>query len=108
MRLCESDLTVDATREIYERAVAVVPPAPEKRLWRRYIYLWIYYAIFEELVAEVCSVPSLSIFFILSAFFCFNLATLRHVVGPFSNATSVPGLPPHHPTQTGERICYLN
>ena len=61
VRLCESDLTVDATREIYERAVAVVPPAPEKRLWRRYIYLWIYYAIFEELVAEVCSVPSLSI-----------------------------------------------
>lgn len=24
----------------------------EKRLWRRYIYLWIYYAVFEELEAK--------------------------------------------------------
>jgi crooked neck len=38
-------------REVYERAVACVPPAPEKRLWRRYIYLWIKYALFEELEA---------------------------------------------------------
>lgn len=26
----------------------------EKRLWRRYMYLWIYYAVFEELEAKVC------------------------------------------------------
>ena len=39
-------------REVYERAVAVVPPATEKRYWRRYIYLWINYALFEELEAK--------------------------------------------------------
>ena len=38
------------TREVYERAVACVPPdAGDKRLWRRYIYLWIKYALWEEL-----------------------------------------------------------
>lgn len=36
-------------REVYERAVANVPPATEKRYWRRYIYLWLQYAVFEEL-----------------------------------------------------------
>jgi crooked neck len=28
-----------------------VPP-PEKRFWRRYIYLWINYAVFEEMEAQ--------------------------------------------------------
>ena len=36
-------------REVYERAIANKPPSSEKRAWRRYIYLWIYYAVFEEL-----------------------------------------------------------
>ncbi|WWC72621.1 pre-mRNA-splicing factor CLF1 [Kwoniella pini CBS 10737] len=36
-------------REVYERAVANVPPALEKRYWRRYIYLWLQYAAFEEI-----------------------------------------------------------
>ncbi|CAD6890658.1 unnamed protein product [Tilletia controversa] len=37
-------------REIYERAVANVPPsATEKRHWRRYIFLWLSYALFEEI-----------------------------------------------------------
>ena len=39
-------------RDVYERAVSNVPPANEKRYWRRYIYLWINYALFEELEAE--------------------------------------------------------
>lgn len=39
----------DATRDVYERAVAQLPPADSKDHWRRYIYLWIYYATFEEL-----------------------------------------------------------
>ena len=46
----------DSTEEIrdaYERAIANVPPLAEKRSWRRYIYLWINYAIFEELQAKV-------------------------------------------------------
>lgn len=36
-------------REIYERAVANVPPGSEKRHWRRYIFLWLSYALFEEI-----------------------------------------------------------
>ena len=44
---------VEMVRDVYERAVAQVPPAPltgapSKDSWRRYIYLWIYYAVFEE------------------------------------------------------------
>ncbi|UIZ22335.1 hypothetical protein KXD40_005355 [Peronospora effusa] len=38
-------------REVYERAIANVPPISEKKYWRRYIYLWIKYALFEELLA---------------------------------------------------------
>ena len=38
-------------REVYERAVANVPPAPAKRYWQRYIYLWLKYALWEELGA---------------------------------------------------------
>merc|ERR1712196_42824 len=40
---------VARTREVYERAIANKPPVMEKRFWRRYIYLWLYYAQFEEL-----------------------------------------------------------
>lgn len=36
-------------RDVYERAVANVPPSSEKRHWRRYIFLWLSYALFEEI-----------------------------------------------------------
>lgn len=49
LRLLESDADADAVREVYERAIANVPPTHEKRHWRRYIYLWINYALYEEL-----------------------------------------------------------
>eukprot|EP00040_Diaphanoeca_grandis_P014658 m.74505 g.74505 ORF g.74505 m.74505 type:complete len:911 (-) comp24666_c0_seq1:47-2779(-) len=52
VRLSEEEGDHDATREVYERAISNVPPAEEKQLWRRYIYLWINYAVFEELVAK--------------------------------------------------------
>jgi crooked neck len=39
-------------RDVYERAVANVPPAQEKPFWVRYIYLWINYAVFEEVEAD--------------------------------------------------------
>ncbi|PAA64241.1 hypothetical protein BOX15_Mlig027976g4 [Macrostomum lignano] len=55
IRLAEEELAstgqVDDVRRIYERAIACLPPLEEKQHWRRYIYLWIYYALFEELVA---------------------------------------------------------
>lgn len=36
-------------RDTFENAILNVPLAPEKRLWRRYIYLWYNYATYEEL-----------------------------------------------------------
>lgn len=41
-----------AAREVYERAVAQTPPTSDKRHWRRYVWLWIGYAVFEELDCE--------------------------------------------------------
>uniref|UniRef100_A0A7N8XF02 Crooked neck-like protein 1 n=1 Tax=Mastacembelus armatus TaxID=205130 RepID=A0A7N8XF02_9TELE len=49
LRLVESDAEPDTVREVYERAIANIPPIQEKRHWRRYIYLWINYALYEEL-----------------------------------------------------------
>ncbi|CAI0552454.1 unnamed protein product [Linum tenue] len=52
VRLEESVGDKNRVREVYERAIANEPPAPEKRYWQRYIYLWINYALYEELDAE--------------------------------------------------------
>jgi crooked neck len=48
----ESSRDADRIRDVYERAVAQVPPTQEKRHWRRYIYLWIFYAIWEEMEGQ--------------------------------------------------------
>ncbi|EEB12300.1 protein crooked neck, putative [Pediculus humanus corporis] len=52
LRLIESEGNVDIIRDSYERAIANIPPSKEKTFWRRYIYLWINYALFEELEAN--------------------------------------------------------
>jgi crooked neck len=39
----------NAVRDVYEQAVAQIPPSNQKDHWRRYIYLWIYYATYEEI-----------------------------------------------------------
>lgn len=52
IRLEETSGDIEKTRDVYERAIANVPPATEKRYWRRYIYLWINYGLFEELEAN--------------------------------------------------------
>ncbi|KAL3874234.1 hypothetical protein ACJMK2_037277 [Sinanodonta woodiana] len=49
LKLLEADGNVEQIRDTYERAIANMPPAKEKRHWRRYIYLWINYALYEEL-----------------------------------------------------------
>jgi crooked neck len=49
----EEDATVERVRDVYERAVAHVPPGQEKRHWRRYIFLWLNYALFEESETKV-------------------------------------------------------
>ncbi|KAK4987631.1 NineTeen Complex (NTC) component [Elasticomyces elasticus] len=48
-RLEETGGDVARIRDVYERAIAQVPPSQEKRHWRRYIYLWIFYAVWEEM-----------------------------------------------------------
>mmetsp|Transcript_52563 Transcript_52563/g.123005 ORF Transcript_52563/g.123005 Transcript_52563/m.123005 type:complete len:673 (-) Transcript_52563:83-2101(-) len=48
-KLEESCGDVARIREVYERAIANKPPKAEKRFWKRYIYLWVNYALFEEL-----------------------------------------------------------
>lgn len=50
----EEEEATKRVREVYERAVAQVPPGDEKRHWRRYIFLWLYYALFEEIETKVC------------------------------------------------------
>ncbi|XP_053671949.1 protein crooked neck [Anopheles nili] len=52
LRLVENENEPELIRETYERAIANVPPAKDKNLWRRYIYLWINYALYEELETE--------------------------------------------------------
>lgn len=48
----ETSRDAGRVRDVYERAVAQVPPTQEKRHWRRYIYLWIFYAIWEEMEGQ--------------------------------------------------------
>lgn len=52
-RESEDETGIAKVREVYERALAQVPPSEEKRHWRRYIYLFINYALFEELETKV-------------------------------------------------------
>jgi crooked neck len=49
----ETAADAEKVREVYERAVAQVPPGSEKRFWRRYIFLWLNYALFEEIETRV-------------------------------------------------------
>lgn len=49
--MLESEEDIEQIRDAYEKAIAQIPPISEKYYWRRYIYLWIYYALFEELKA---------------------------------------------------------
>jgi crooked neck len=51
-RLEEVSGDFDRVRDVYERAIAQIPPTQEKRHWRRYIYLWIFYAVWEEMESK--------------------------------------------------------
>ncbi|KAJ7701919.1 hypothetical protein B0H17DRAFT_1157680 [Mycena rosella] len=49
--LRNEDKEIDASvhvRGVYERAVSQLPPGDEKRHWRRYMFLWLDYALLEE------------------------------------------------------------
>ncbi|KAF3043152.1 NineTeen Complex (NTC) component [Didymella heteroderae] len=51
-RLEETSGNTDRVRDVYERAIAQIPPTQEKRHWRRYIYLWLFYAVYEESITK--------------------------------------------------------
>jgi crooked neck len=51
-RLEETGGDADRVRDAYERAIAQIPPSNEKRHWRRYLYLWLFYAAYEELTTR--------------------------------------------------------
>ena len=49
----KDDSCFGSIREVFERAIAQVPPSTSEKLhWTRYIYLWLFYATFEEAVAH--------------------------------------------------------
>lgn len=52
LRMEESTGDIDKIRDLYERAIAQRPTTLEKDDWRRYIYLWLNYALFEETGAK--------------------------------------------------------
>ncbi|KAJ3121972.1 Crooked neck-like protein 1 [Nowakowskiella sp. JEL0407] len=52
IRLEEDSNDFKRIREVFERAISNVPLTKEKRFWRRYIYLWLFYAVWEESVAK--------------------------------------------------------
>jgi len=53
LRLMESEADdIDIVRDVYERAIGNIPPVESKKHWRRYIYLWINYALYEELIVK--------------------------------------------------------
>jgi crooked neck len=52
IRLEEAEGDLSLIRAVYDRAVSNTPPLMEKKYWKRYIYLWIFYALFEELQAN--------------------------------------------------------
>ena len=51
MRMEEEAGDIDRAREIFERSISKVPLKKDKKHWTRYVYLWLFYAQFEESVA---------------------------------------------------------
>lgn len=52
LRLVKEKGEMSYIRHIYERAIASVPQSKNKLFWKKYIYIWLFYAIFEEVVAN--------------------------------------------------------
>jgi crooked neck len=52
IRMEEEADDVERIREIFERSIAKIPTKRDTNIWKRYIYIWLFYAQFEELVAK--------------------------------------------------------
>jgi len=44
--------TLDRARGIHRRAQSAIPPVQQKLYWKRYIYTWLFAAVFEERIAQ--------------------------------------------------------
>ena len=44
----EAGSGAERIQDVYERAIAHMPPSTEKRTWRRYIFIWLFYSIWAE------------------------------------------------------------
>lgn len=54
LSLVQASGSADDLREVFERAIATIPADSTKTdQWRRYIYIWLRYAFYEEEMAEV-------------------------------------------------------
>lgn len=51
LKLVKEKNDISYIRNVYERAIASVPQSKNKVFWKKYIYIWIFYAIFEEVIA---------------------------------------------------------
>jgi crooked neck len=74
----EEEGAMARVREVYERAVAQVPPGGDKRHWRRYIFLWLDYALFEEIETKVSKVEILLIVVYITDIIVPQRTTLVH------------------------------
>lgn len=52
IKLVEEEGNEQTVISVYEEAIQHLPPSKEKRFWRRYIYFWIYYALYLEADAD--------------------------------------------------------
>lgn len=52
IRMEEEAGDVEKVREIYERSIAKIPAGSDKKYWRRYLYIWLFYAQFEETMGK--------------------------------------------------------
>ena len=78
----EEQAAITRVREVYERAVAQVPPGGEKRHWRRYIFLWLNYALFEEIETRVRKDHLVFVMYLL------KLCRITHVQDKFTRPHS--------------------
>ena len=62
----DAESAIPRIRDVFERAVAAVPPVPEKQFWLRYIYIWIKVSPFLFNIDMSMSIPISIIFHHLS------------------------------------------
>ena len=52
IRMEEEAGEIERARELFERSLSKMPTVPGKKYFKRYVYLWVFYAQFEELTCK--------------------------------------------------------